>query len=224
MDAEYYSFNIFKPIRLITGHFVRYIGIALLIATIFSGIADKATATPVLPDFARAATYIDKQWYDFLDHGQYQYLDRGQYYLLGELGYFLGHQFYPRLHEKEINKEISFTNILNKGWFIFLDEQLSFNEHALKNNYYFNGRDSIDRPYYYFSDMGQYNYLEKGQYYLSGGLAYSYRYPCHRRQLGGGIKTINVVTNPEPSTIGFLGLGLVWLIALRRKNRTAGVN
>lgn len=220
MDAEYYSTNIFKPIQTISKHFVRYIGIVLLTAIIFPGLAHKAKATSMLSDFSRASSYIDSQWYYFLDHGQYQYLDRAQYHLIGELGYFLGHQFYPRLYENDVDQNIRFTNILNKGWFMFLDEQFPVNEHALKNNYYFNAQDSIDRQHYYFSDKGQYNYLEKRQYNLLGGLAYSYRYPCYRRQLAEGIETINAVTNPEPSTIVFLGLGALGIAVLRKKKRT----
>ncbi|MBW7992460.1 MAG: PEP-CTERM sorting domain-containing protein [Planctomycetes bacterium] len=219
MDAEYYSTNIFKPIQAISKYFVRYIGIVLLTAIIFPGLANNAKATSMLSDFSRASTYIDSQWYYFLDHGQYQYLDRGQYHLIGELNYFLGHQFYPRLYEKDLDQKIRFTNILNKGWFMFLDEQFPVNEHPLKNNYYFNAQDSIDRQHYHFSDKGQYNYLEKRQYDLLGGLNYSYRYPFYRRQLGEGIETIDVVTNPEPSTIGIFGLGAVWLIVLRKKRR-----
>ena len=219
MDAEYYSTNIFKPVQAISKCFVRYIEIVLITAIIFPGLANKAQATSMLSDFSRASTYIDNQWYYFLDHGQYQYLDRGQYHLIGELGYFLGHQFYPKMYEKDMDQRIRFTNILNKGWFMFLDEQFPVNEHALENNYYFNAQDSIDRQHYYFSDKGRYNYLEKTQYNLLGGLAYSYRYPFYRRPLGQGIETINVVTNPEPSTIGFLGLGAVWLIVLRKKKK-----
>ena len=220
MDAEYYSTNIFKPIQAISKHFVRYIGIVLLTVIIFPGLAHNAKATSILSDFSRASTYIDNQWYYFLDHGQYQYLDRGQYYLIGELGYFLGHQYYPRLYEKDMDQNIRFTNILNKGWFMFSDEQFPVNENASQNNYYFNAQNSIDRQHYFFSDKGQYNYLEKGQYNLLGGLAYSYRYPYYRRQLGGGIQTIDVVTNPEPSTIGFLGLGVLGILVFRKKRRT----
>lgn len=220
MDAEYYSTNIFKPIQAISKHFVRYIGIVLLTAIIFPGLANKAKATSMLSNFSRASTYIDSQWYYFLDHGQYQYLDRGQYHLIGELSYFLGHQFYPRLYEKDMDQKIRFTNILNKGWFMFSDEQFPVNEHALQNNYYFNAQDSIDRQLYYFSDKGWYNYLEKEQYNLLGGLAYSYRYPYYRRHLGEGIETIDVVINPEPSTIGFMGLGTLGILALRKKRRT----
>ena len=220
MDAEYYSTNIFKPIQTISKHFVRYIGVVLLTAIIFPGLANKAKAASMLSDFSRASSYIDNQWYHFLDHGQYQYLDRGQYHLIGELNYFLGHQFYPGLYEKDMGQTIRFTNILNKGWFMFLDEQFPVNEHTFKNNYYFNAQDSIDRQHYYFSDKGQYNYLEKRQYNLLGGLAYSYRYPYHRRQLAGEMETIDVVTNPEPSTIAFLGLGALGIALLRKKKKT----
>jgi hypothetical protein len=119
MDAEYYSTNIFKPDQAISKYFIRYIGIVLLTTIIFPGLANKAQAISMLSDFSRASTYIDSQWYYFLDHGQYQYLDRGQYYLIGELGYFLGHHFYPGLYEKDMDQKIRFTNILNKGIRLF---------------------------------------------------------------------------------------------------------
>ena len=223
MDAKYYSINIFKPVRTITRHLVRYLGISVLAAIILIGLADNANARYLLSDFARAGNYIDSQWYRFLDYGQYYYLDKGQYYLIGELGYFLGHPFYPRLYEKDVEQKIGFTNIINKGWFIFLAEQFPINEHAVRSGYYFNVGDSIFKQRYYFSDMGQYNYLEKRQYYLLGGLTHSFRCPCFPGQFETGIGTSDVVTNPEPSTIVFLGLGALGIVALRKKSRVAGL-
>ena len=220
MDAEYYSNNKFKAVQTITQHLVRYLGIGVLATLISLGFADKAKATYLLSDFARAGTYIDSQWYYFLDYGQYYYLDKGQYNLIGELGYFLGHPFYPKLYEKDVDQKIGFTNLLNKGWFIFLGEQFPISEYDTRSSYYFNAEDSIFRQRYYFSDKGQYNYLEKRQYNLLGGLPYSFRSPYYRRQSGAGIETSDVVTNPEPSTIVFFGLGALGVILLRKKKRT----
>lgn len=222
MDAEYYSTNIFKPIQVISKLFVRYIGIGILATIVSLGLADKAKATYLLSDFARAGTYIDKEWYYFLDYGQYSYLDRGQYNLIGELGYFLGHPFYPKLYEKDSYKKIGFTNIINKGWFIFLGEQFPINECAVQGSNFSNTDDFTYRQNSYLSDKGLYNYLEKRQYNLLGGLTYSFNRPYYRSQVEIG-PTTNVIINPEPSTIGFLGLGAIWLIVFRIKRRTAGV-
>ena len=220
MEAEYYFDNIFKAAQTIAQNLIRYLGIGILAVIISLGFSDKAKATYLLSDFARAGTYIDSQWYHFLDYGQYYYLDKGRYNLIGELGYFLGHPFYPRLYKKDVEQKIGFTNIINKGWFIFLGEQFPINEYDARSSYYFNTEDSIFKQRYYFSDKGQYNYLEKRQYNLLGGLAYSFRRPYYQSQLETGTKTSNVVTNPEPSTIVFFGLGALGVILLRKKNRT----
>jgi hypothetical protein len=223
MDAEYCSDNIFKVVRTIAQHLARYLGIGALIVLISLVLADKVKATYLLSDFNRAGTYIDSRWYHILDYGQYYYLDKGQYNLIGELGYFLGHPFYPKLYEKYVDQKIGFTNIINKGWFIFLDEQFLISRYEVRINHYFNTDDSIFRQRYYFLDMGQYNYLEKRQYNLLGGSAHSFRRPYYPGQSVAGIKTPDVVTNPEPSTIVFLGLGAIGIVALRKKSKTAAV-
>ena len=148
MDVENCSTGIFKLINKTSKHVAYCI---LLTAIIFTCTTDNAKATSMLSDFARASTYIDSQWYYFLDQGQYQYLDRGQYYLIGELGYFLGHHFYPRMHEKGRDQKIRFTNTLNKGWFLFLDTRFPVNENVLIKNYHFNTLYPLDRQQYYFS-------------------------------------------------------------------------
>ncbi|MCP4256482.1 MAG: PEP-CTERM sorting domain-containing protein [Planctomycetes bacterium] len=220
MDAEFRSDNIFKTVQTIAQHLIRYLGIGVLAAIISISFADKVKATYMLSGFARAGTYIDSQWYDFLDKGQYYYLDKGQYNLLGELGYFLGHPFYPKLYEKDVTQKIGFTHTINKGWFIFLGEQFPIDEDTVGINNFFNTDDYIYRQNSYLSDKGQYNYLEKRQYDFIGGLTYSFNRPDYRNQLKTGTKTSNVVTNPEPSTIGFLGLGAIAILRLRKKNRT----
>ncbi len=90
-------------------------------------------------------------------------------------------------------------------------------------SYHFNAGDYIDRGRYYFLDRGQYYYLDEGQYNLLGGLGYSFERPHYQRQYDwdyyqpGGQCAI-----PEPSTIGFLGLGaLVVLGSMRyRKDKS----
>ena len=70
---------------------------------------------------------------------------------------------------------------------------------------HFNAGDYIERKRYYFLDKGQYRYLEREQYNLLGGLGYSFGRPYYQIRVEGGIG--QVVATPEPSTIGFLGLG-----------------
>jgi len=177
----------------------------------------------MLSDFSCAGTYIDNQWYSFLDHGQYQYLDRGQYNVIGKLDYFLGFPHYPKQHNKEFDQSVGFTNIVNKGKFAFWGTQVPIIRYALWSTYDFSQKDYFYNRPYYFSDKGQYNYLEKGQYNLLGGLPDSFNRPYYRSQLETGTTTRNVITNPEPSTIGFLGLGAIVVIVLRKKRRVAGL-
>lgn len=222
MDADKYATNIFKTFPPISKHFIRYIGILLLITIIFQGLANKATGTPMLSDFSRASTYIDNQWYSFLDHGQYQYLDRGQYNVIGKLDYFLGFPLYPKLHDKEFDQSVGFTNIVNKGKFAFWGTQVPIIRYALWSTYDFSHKDYFYNRPYYFSDKGRYKYLDKVQYNLLGVLPNSFHHPYHRSQLGSVTKT-NVITNPEPSTIGFFGVGAIAVIILRKKRRAVGL-
>ncbi|MBN1804312.1 MAG: PEP-CTERM sorting domain-containing protein [Sedimentisphaerales bacterium] len=213
MDVEYYNDNISKKARLITQHLIRYFGIGIFALTISLCLTAKADAIYLLPDFSHAGTYIDKQWYYFLDHGQYSYLDKGQYHLIGKLGHYLGHPFYPGLHERTIG----FTGTINKGWFLFLSEKFSINEYIPPAGYFFDTWATAYRQHYYFADIGKYNYLDKGQYQLLGTPVY---YPgcLHLQgQLVGTIQPSKVNNTPEPSTIVFLGLGAIGII-LRRKN------
>jgi hypothetical protein len=219
MDAEYCSENIFKLARTITPNPAKYLGICILAVLISFVVTDQVNATYLLSDFTSAGTYIDNQWYHILDHGQYHYLDKGQYNLMGELGYLLGHPFYPKLYEKEVEQKLRFTNLINKGWFIFLSEQFPINRYDVRINHYFNTDDSVFSQFYYFSDKGQYNYLEKRQYNLLSGTAFLFRHPFYRTQTGKEIKTLGIITNPEPSTIVFLGLGAIGIVLSRKKSR-----
>ena len=221
MDAKCCSDNIFKFVQTIAQHLTRYLGIGVFTIIISLGLTDKVQATYLLSDFNHTGTYIDSQWYHFLDHGQYYYFDKGQYLLIGELGYFLGHPFYPKLYEGDVDQKIGFSNTINKGWFIFLGEQFPVSEYDMKSSYYFNAGDSIFKQRYYVSEKGWYNYLEKRQYNLLGGSACSFRLHHYRRQSVAGIQTPDVVTNPEPSTIVFLGLGAMGIVLLRIKCRKA---
>ena len=223
MDAEFHSNNIFKVTQTMAQKLVRYLGIGLLAAIILSGLADKVKATYLLSDFVPSGTYLDSQWYNFLDHGQYQYLDRGQYNLIGKLDYFLGFPLYPKLYDKEFDQSVGFTNIVNKGRFAFWGEQVPIIRYSLWSSYDFSNKDYFFQRPYYFSDEGQYNYLGKKQYNLLGGSAYSFRSSYYPRQFGAGIETLDAVTNPEPSTIVFFGLGATGIVVLRKKRRTARV-
>jgi hypothetical protein len=195
----------------------------LLTAIIFPCLADKAQATSMLSDFDRASTYIDSQWYYFLDQRQYQYLDRGQYNVIGKPDYFLGFPLYPKLHDKEFEQSVGLTNIVNKGRFAFWGKQVPIIRYALWSTYDFTYKDYFYNRPYPFPDKRRYNYLEKKEYNLLNGFAYSNRYPFYRRPSGQGLETVGVAINPEPSTIGILGLGAAWLIVSRKKRRTSVV-
>ena len=165
-----------------------------------------------------AGDYLDRGWYYLLDEGQYQYLDRGQYNLLGELGYLLGHPCYPKLFERELDQAVGFTNRVNTAWFSFDGEQVPISEYAVWS-YHFNAGDYIDRWRYYFLDKGQYYYLDRGQYNLLGGLGYSFGRPYYQRRYDWGFYRfggLGVYPTPEPSTIGFLGLGALVVLGSMR--------
>ena len=202
--------------RAVTRRFAKGLGIGGLAIVASLGLADRVRATylhlgcaPAYAERYNAGDYIDKGWYYLLDDGQYQYLDRGQYNLLGELGYLLGHPCYPKLFEKEVDQAVGFTNRVNTGWFSLLDGQVPISEYVIWSHH-FNAGDYINRKRYYFLDKGQYRYLDRGQYNLLGGLGYSFGGPYYQ-------KRVDMRATPEPSTIGFLGLGA--LIILRSKPR-----
>lgn len=217
MDDKSYTAKIFQAVQTIAKHFLRGLGIGLLALIVSLGFADKVHAAYYHSDYARDGTYIDSKMYYFLDYGQYYYLDTEQYNLLGELGYFLGHPFYPKLHEKELGQTVGVTNILNKGRFIFYSEQVPFSGYSIRSSYNFNSGDYFYRRPYHFSDKKRYNYFEKKQYNLLGGLDYSSGRPFYQRQSEAGITAVEVNAVPEPSTIGFLGLGILGIAVLRNK-------
>jgi hypothetical protein len=207
MDGQSYTAKAFQAVQTIAKNFSRGLGIGLLAAILSLGFADKVYATYYHSDYSRAAAYIDSQWYYFLDYGQYYYLDNEQYNLLGELGYFLGHPFYPKLYEKELGQTVGFTNILNKGRFIFYGEQVPLGRHVVWSSYKFNSG----------------NYFHRRQNYLLGGSDYSLGRSYYQRQLETAVAAVEVNAVPEPSTIGFLGLGALGIAVLRNKNRTGRV-
>ncbi|MHC4534428.1 MAG: PEP-CTERM sorting domain-containing protein [Planctomycetota bacterium] len=197
MDEESYTAKIFQAVQTIAKYFSRGLGIGGLAVIVSLSFTDKVHATYYHLDYARAAAYIDSQWYYFLDYGQYYYLDREQYNLIGKLDYFLGHPFYPKLYETELGRTVGFTNILNKGRFIFYGEQVPFSGYSIRSSYNFNSRN-----------------------YFHIRLNYSLGRSYYQRQLETGIKIAEVHPVPEPSTIGFLGLGVFGILALRKKRRT----
>ena len=153
-----------------------------------------------------------------LDEGQYQYLDRGQYNLLGELGYLLGHPGYPRLFEREVDQAAGFTNRQHTAWFRFSGEQVPISEYVVWS-YHFNAGDYIDRKRYHFLDKGQYYYLEREQYNLLGGLGYSFGRPYYQIRYDWGFYQFGKLgqySTPEPSTIGFLGIGALVVLGSKR--------
>ncbi len=213
----------------ITHRFLRGLGIGGLAAIAFLGLADRVNATylhsdhtPAYAEQYNAGDYIDRGWYYLLDDGQYRYLDRGQYNLMGGLGYLLGHPCYPKLFERELNQAVGFVNRVNTGWFSFDSEQVLISEYAVWS-YHFNAGDYIDRWRYFFLDKGQYYYLDRGQYNLLGGLGYTFGRPSYQRQYDWGYyQSVGQCAIPEPSTIGFLGLGALGVLVLRNKRRIGG--
>jgi len=203
MDDEYYTVKILQAVQAIAKYFSRGLGIGGLAAIVSLGFADKVYATYYYSDYARDGTYIDKERYYLLDYGQYYYLDREQYNLIGEWGYLPGHPFYPKLYEKELGRTVGFTNIVNKGLFIVYGEQVPFSGYSIRSSYNFNSR----------------NYFHRRRNYLLSGSDYSLGRSYYQRQLETGIKIAEVHPVPEPSTIGFLGLGVFGILALRKKRR-----
>jgi len=216
----------------VTLRFLRTLGIGGLAAIASLVLADRVNATYFHSDGARAPTYaecynagdyLDRAWYYLLDEGQYHYLDKGQYNLMGELGYMLGHPCYPKLYERDLDQAVGFTNRVNTGWFSLYGGQVPISEYHVWSRY-FNAGDYIDRGWYYFLDKGRYYYLDRGQYNWLGGLGYSFGRPYYQIRYDWGFYQFGQSGQcaiPEPSTIGFLGLGaLVVLGSLEyRKER-----
>ncbi len=210
--------------RANTHRFLRVLGIGGLSIIVSLGLADRVHATYFYSDGARAPAgdYLDRGWYYLLDDGQYYFLDIGQYNLMGELGYLLGHPCYPKLFERDLDQAVGFTNRVNTGWFSVGDGQVPISEYAVWS-YHFNAGDYIDRMRYYYLDKGRYYYLDEVQYSWLGGLGYMFERPHYQRQYDWGYyQFVGQCPIPEPSTIGFLGLGAVGVLVLRNKRRIGG--
>jgi hypothetical protein len=204
----------------ITHHFLRVLGIGVLATVASLGLTERVNATYFHSNVA--GDYLDREWYYLLDDGQYQYLDRGQYNLLGGLSYQLGHPCYPKLFERELDQAVGFANRVNTGWFSLDGGQVPISEYAVWS-YYFNAGDYIDRVRYHFLDKGRYYYLDEVQYSWLGGLGYMFERPHYQRQYDWGYyQFVGQCPIPEPSTIGFLGLGDVGVLVLRNKRMIGG--
>jgi hypothetical protein len=203
-----------------THRFLRGLGIVGLAIVVSLGLAGRVNATYLHSD--SAGDYLDRGWYYLLDDGQYYYLDRGQYNLLGGWSYQLGHPCYPKLFERELDQAVGFTNRQHTAWFSFGDEQIPISEYAVWS-YHFNAGDYIDRVRYHFLDKGRYYYLDEGQYNLLGGLGYMFERPHYQRQYDWVFyQSRGQSPIPEPSTIGFLGLGALVVLVLRNKRKIGG--
>jgi len=229
-DDDSRNATIFQAVRAITRHFIRGLGIGGLSIIASLGLADRVSATYLHLDCSpanaecyktsqtldydrwyssfNAGDYLDKEWYHLLDDWQYYYLDRGQYNLLGGLSYLLGHPCYPKLYERDWDQVIGFANRVSTGWFSLCTGQIPISEYDVCCCY-FNTGDYIDRRQYYYLDKGQYYYLDRGQYNLLGGLGYSFGRPHYQKRL-------DICAIPEPSTIGFLGLGALGILGTQR--------
>ncbi len=201
-------------IGAVTHRLLRGLGIGGLAVIAFLGLAGRVNAT-YFHSYS-AGDYLDRGWYYLLDAGQYHYLDRGQYNLLGELGYLLGHPCYPKLFERDSDQAVGFTNRVNTGWFSISGRQVPISEYAVWS-YHFNAGDYIDRGRYHFLDKGRYYYLDREQYNLLGGLGYTFGRPHYQRQYDWVYyQSVGQCPIPEPSTIGFLGLGALVILGSMR--------
>jgi len=208
----------FHTTGAVAQHFLRGLGIGVLGIIASLGLADRVNATYLHSDCAPAGDYLDRGWYYLLDDGQYYYLDKGQYNLLGELGYLLGHPCYPKLYERDSEQAVGFTNRVNTGWFSIGGGQVPISEYPVLSCY-INAGDYIDRRRYYFLDKGRYYYLDEVQYSWLGGLGYMFERSSYQRRYDWGFYqfgTSGQCPIPEPSTIGFLGLGAFGVLATRR--------
>ena len=135
---------------------------------------------------------------------------------MGELGYLLRNPCYPKLFERDMDQAVGFVNRVNTAWFSLYGGQVPISEYAVWS-YHFNAGDYIDRWRYYFLDKGQYYYLDEGQYNLLGGLGYLFGRSHYQRQYDWAYYQLaGQYPIPEPSTIGFLGLGALGVLATRR--------
>jgi len=220
MDEDSHTAKVFQTSPEITHFLLRGLRISGLVIVASLGLAGRVRATylhldstPAYAERCNAGDYLDRDWYCLLDEGQYYFLDRGQYNLFGELGYLLGHPCYPKLYERDLDQAIGFTNRVNTGWLSLCGRQVSISEYAIWTHY-FNAGDYIDRGRYYYLDKGRYYYLDELQYNWLGGSGYMFERPTYQRQYDWGYyQSVGQCSTPEPSTIGFLGLGaLVGLI------------
>ncbi len=219
MDENTRTAEICQAVQAVTHRFVRACGICGLAIVASLGLAGRVNATYFHSDGAPAGDYLDRGWYYLLDAGQYHYLDRGQYNLLGELGYLSGHPCYPKLFERDLEQAVGFTNRQHTAWFSLDGEQVSIIEYVLWS-YHFNAGDYIDRERYHFLDRGRYYYLDRGQYDLLGGLGYTFEHSHYQRQYDWGYyQSRGQSPVPEPSTIGFLGLGALGILFLNHNRK-----
>jgi hypothetical protein len=206
--------------RAVTQRLVKGLGIGGLAIVASLGLAGRVNATYFHLDGARAPTkagdYLDRGWYYLLDDGQYYYLDRGQYNLMGGLGYQLGHPCYPKLFERDLDQAVGFTNRVNTVWLSLRAGQVPISEYAVWSHH-FNAGDYVDRRRYYFLDKGRYYYLDEGQYSWLGGLGYMFERPSYQTQYDWGFyQSVGQCPVPEPSTIGFLGLGALVVLGSKK--------
>jgi len=136
--------------------------------------------------------------------------------LLGGLSYRLGHPCYPKLYERESEQAVGFTNRVNTAWFSLRGGQVPISEYAVLS-YHFTAGDYIDKVRYYYLDKGRYYYLDRRQYNLLGGLGYSFgRLYYQRPYVWSHHQSVSIIATPEPSTILYLVLGILGILALKR--------
>ena len=123
---------------------------------------------------------------------------------------------YPKLFERDFDQAVGFTNRVNTGWFSVDGGQVPIGEYAVWS-YHFNAGDYIDRRRYRYLDKGRYYYLDREQYDLLGGLGYSFERSSYQTRYDWVYyQSVGQCHIPEPSTIGFLGLGALVVLGSMR--------
>jgi len=227
-------FEDYRFAKAATLGFFRPFAINVMFIAVFLGLADRVKAAYLPIDnlygpacsqsskvsYPDMSDYIDETWYYLLDSGQYHYLDNLQYNLMGESGYLLGHPTYPKLFERDSEQAVGFAGRGKADWLGSGGGPAAIVEYAVLRRR-FNAGDLIDKVRYYYLDRGQYYYLDKDQYNLLGGLGYMFGRPSYLTLNDWGFRQDGrpgPFHSPEPTTIGFLGLGALLIYTSRRYN------
>ncbi len=180
--------------------------------------------------YLKTGDYHDRWWYLYLNEGQYCYPDRVQYKLLGELNYILGHQHYPNLFGRSPVQAFGFANRwrIYTPWYDCNWNYPIAGQPVSPGNIYtgYIGQIPIDNYVICYCCSKPRSYLYKWRYHrYEFGTPYSwfwhtYGSPyCYNYYFLKNLKKEKIPPIPEPATVGFLGLGALFVLILRNKRR-----